>query len=80
MEHKGRGLNEHLSARIKVLQEALKDNPQKIAVENSDLQKRMFLLNQQYQKRSSELKMWYQLEKDKITIRHKQRLEALGVY
>ena len=75
----GRKIKELLSADIGIIQESLRDKPVRLAKERNDFNRRMFLLNQQYTKRLNELRMWHSVERNRIAIQHRQRLEEIDI-
>jgi len=75
----GRKIRELLSADIGIIQETLRDKPVRLAKERNDFNRRMFMLNQQYTKRLNELQMWHSVERNRIAIQHRQRLEEIDI-
>jgi len=75
----GKKIMKLLSVNRELIQETLKDKPKKKAVEQNDFHGRMFMLNQQYTKRLNELKMWYSVERNRIAIQHRQRMDEIDI-
>ena len=75
----GKKIIKLLSVNRELIQETLKDKPKRIKVEQNDFHGRMFMLNQQYTKRLNELKMWYSVERNRIAIQHRQRMDEIDI-
>jgi len=75
----GKKFKKLLSADIGIIQETLRDKPVRLAKERNDFNRRMFMLNQQYVKRLNELQMWHSVERNRIAIQHRQRLEEIDI-
>ena len=79
MKITGKKFKKLLSADIGIIQETLRDKPVRLAKERNDFNRRMFMLNQQYVKRLNELQMWHSVERNRIAIQHRQRLEEIDI-
>jgi hypothetical protein len=61
------------------LQEALQDKSKSINIENSNFNNDLVLLKQEYQKRYKELLLWFQTEKNKLVIKHNQKIQNIQI-
>jgi hypothetical protein len=72
-------LREEIKSLSNDLQEAAQDKGKSINIENTDFQADLFLLNQEYQKKQKELALWVQAERNKLVIRHNQKINNIKI-
>jgi hypothetical protein len=61
------------------LLEATQDTSKKLITEKNNLQIELALLWQNYRKKCRELFLWFQNEKQKLMIRHNQKIQNLQI-
>jgi hypothetical protein len=61
------------------LQEAVQNKSKSINMENNSFQNDLVLLKQSYQKRYKELLFWFQTEKNKLFIKHNQKIQNIQI-
>jgi hypothetical protein len=61
------------------IQEAIQDKSKSVNIENSNFNNDLVLLKQEYQKRYKELLFWFQTEKNKLVIKHNQKIQNIQI-
>jgi hypothetical protein len=59
------------------LQEATQDKNKSINIENNSFKNELFLLEQERQKRYREIILWFCSERNKLLVRHNQKINNL---
>jgi hypothetical protein len=59
------------------IQETIQDKSKSINMENNAFQNDLVLLKQAYQKRYKELLFWFQTERNKLFIKHNQKIQNI---
>lgn len=59
------------------IQETIQDKSKSINMENNAFQNDLVLLKQAYQKRYKELMFWFQTERNKLFIKHNQKIQNI---
>jgi hypothetical protein len=61
------------------MQESIQDKSKSINMENNAFQNDLVLLKQAYQKRYKELLFWFQTERNKLFIKHNQKIQNIQI-